>query len=80
MGEIKREKKKFKLLSSIYRVPSIEICQLKNKSSYTQRGLRVGTKNTRLHLGFKRGIREIKGFGFRKCQQNFLDFILDSKR
>ena len=57
--------KKFKLLSSIHRVPSVGIRRAKNESSSTRRGLHVGTENTRFHRGFKRGVREIKGFRFR---------------
>ena len=54
--------------------------RVKNKSSSTRRGLRMGTENTRFLGGFKRGVREIKGFGFRKCSQDFLEFLLRSKR
>ena len=72
--------KKPKLLFSIYGVPSVEIRQAKNESSSTRRGLRVGTENTGFHLGFKRGVREIKGFEFRKCPRDFLEFLLRSKR
>ena len=71
---------KFKLLSSIHGVLSVGICRAKNKSSSTRLGLRVGTKNMRFRGGFKRGVREIKGFGFKKCPQNFLEFLLRSKR
>ena len=41
-GEKKKRKKKSKLLSSIYGVPSVLICWAKNESSSTRRGLRVG--------------------------------------
>ena len=40
----------------------------------------VGTENIGFCQGFKRGVREIKCFGFRKCQRDFLDFLLRSKR
>ena len=40
----------------------------------------MGTENTRFHRGFKGGVREIKGFEFKKCQQDFLEFLLQSKR
>ena len=40
----------------------------------------MGTKNTRFRLAFKRRVREIKGFKFRKCPRDFLDFLLRSKR
>ena len=59
---------KSKLLSSIHGVPSVGIRRAKKESLSTRRGLRVGTENTRFRRGFKRGVREIKGFGFRKCQ------------
>ena len=75
-----REKKKFKLLSSIFGVPLVRIRRVKNESSSTQRGLCMGTENTRFRRGFKRGVREVKGFGFRKCPQDFLEFLLSSKR
>ena len=81
--ELEREgerKKNLKLLSSIYRVSSVEIRRDKNESSSTRRGLHVGTKNTGFHQGFKGGVREIKGFGFRKCPQDFVEFLLRSKR
>ena len=38
------KRKKFKLLSSIYGVSSFGIRWAKNESSYTRRGLHVGTK------------------------------------
>ena len=78
--ERRREKKQSKLLSSIHGVPSVGICRAKNESSFTRRGLRVDTENTGFRRGFKRGVREIKGFGFRKCPRDFLEFLLRSKR
>ena len=57
----------------------IGIHQDKNESSSTRRGLRVGTENTGFHRGFKGGVREIKDFGFKKRQQDFLEFLLRSK-
>ena len=76
-----RERKRFpKLLSSIQGVPSVEIRRAKNESSSTLWGLRVGTENTGFRRGFKRGVREIKGFGFMKCPRDFLEFFLHSKR
>ena len=77
-----REKKKEKsdLLSLIYRVPSVGIRQGKNESSSTREGLRVDTENTGFCQGFKQGVREIKGFGFRKCPRDFLEFLLGLKR
>ena len=47
------EKKKIKLFSTIYGVPSIGIRQDKNESPSTRRGLSVGTEKTGFHLGFK---------------------------
>ena len=44
-----REKKKSKLLSSIYGIPSVGISRAKSESSSTRRGLRVGTKNEGFH-------------------------------
>ena len=76
----KREREKTKLFSSIYGVSSVGIRWAKNESSSTQRGLNVGTKNTGFRQGFKRGVREIKGVGFWKCPQDFLEFLLRSKR
>ena len=35
----------------------------------------MGIKNRGFHRGFKQGIMEIKGFGFRKCPQDFLSFF-----
>ena len=75
-----KRKKKSKLLSLIYKVPSIGIRRAKNESSSTRRGLRMSTKNTGLHQGFKRGVWEIKCFEFRKCPRDFLEFLLRSKR
>ena len=43
-GEGEKRKIKIKLFSSIHGVPSIEICWVKNESSFTRRGLHVGTK------------------------------------
>ena len=60
------EKKKSKLVSPIYGVPSVEILRAKNENSSTQRGLRVGIKNKGFHRGFKQGVWEIKCFGFMK--------------
>ena len=40
----------------------------------------MGTENTGFRQGFKRGVREIKGFWFRKCPRDFLEFLLCSKR
>ena len=41
------------LLSSIYVVSTVGIRRAKNKSSSTQRGLHVSTKNTGFHREFK---------------------------
>ena len=68
-----------KFPSAISRVSSVEICRAKNESSSTRRGLHVDTKNTGFHRGFKRGVREIKSFGFRKCPWDFLEFLQRSK-
>ena len=76
----KEKKKETKLLSSIYRVLSVEISWVKNESSSTRQGLRVGTENMGFRRGFKQVVREIKGFGFRKCPWDFLEFLLSSKR
>ena len=70
---------KSKLIFSIHGVSLVGIHRAKNESSSTRRGLSVGTENTRFHRGFKQGVQEIKGFGFRKCPRNFLDFLLHSK-
>ena len=78
--EREKEIEEIKLLSSIYGVTSIGIRRVKNESSSTRRELRVGTENTGFHGGFKRGVWEIKGFGFRKCRRDFLEFLLRSKR
>ena len=40
----------------------------------------MGIENMGFRRGLKQGVWEIKGFGFRKCQRNFLEFILRSKR
>ena len=49
----RKKKKKIKLLSSIYGVPSVGIHRAKNESSSTRRGLCVGTENMGFHQGFK---------------------------
>ena len=68
------------LLSSIHRVLLVGIRRAKNESSSTRRGLCVGTENIGFRRGFKRGVREIKSFGFKKCPRDFLEFLLRSKR
>ena len=40
----------------------------------------MGTENTRFRQGFKRGVLEIKGFGFKKYQRDFLEFLLRFKK
>ena len=40
----------------------------------------MGIKNTRFRQGFARRVWEIKGFGFRKCPWDFLEFFLCFKR
>ena len=40
----------------------------------------MDTENKGFRQRFKRGVREIKGFGFRKCARDFLEFLLRSKR
>ena len=40
----------------------------------------MGNENTGFHRGFKRGVWEIKGFEFRKCLRDFLEFFLRFKR
>ena len=62
-----KEIKHSNLLSPILEVSPVGIRRAKSKILYTRRGLLVGTKNTGFHQGFKRGVWEIKGFGFRKC-------------
>ena len=79
-GGKRKRKIKSKLLSSIHGVPSVRIRRDKNESSSTRRGLRVGIENTGFYREFKRGVREIKGLGFRKCPRDFLEFLLHSKR
>ena len=69
-----------KLISTIYGDRLVRIRRAKNESSSTRRGLRVGTKNTGFRRGLKQGVWEIKGFGFRKCPRDFLEFLLRSKR
>ena len=64
--EGEKEIKHSNLLPPIPRVPSVGIHRAKSESSSTRQGLRVGTKNTRFHRGLNRGVREVKGFGFRK--------------
>ena len=77
----RREKEESQELpSKIYEVPPVEVCRAKNESSSHQRGLRVGTENAGFHQGFKRGVREIKGFGFGKRPRGFLVFLLRFKR
>ena len=76
----KGREKKFKLLSSIHRVPSAGIHQAKNESSSTRPRLQMGTKNEGFHRGSRLGVREIKGFRFRKCPRDFLGLLLCSKR
>ena len=66
--------------SKIYRISSVEVCWAKNKSSSHQQGLCMGTENLGFRQGSKRVVREIKGFGFRKCPRGFLGILLLSKR
>ena len=35
----------------------------------------VSTENTRFRRGFTRRVREIKGFGFRECPRDFLEYF-----
>ena len=70
------KRKKSKLLSLMYVVLSIGIRRAKNESSSIRRGPHVGTENMGFHRGFKRGVWEIKGFKFRKCPQDFIEFLL----
>ena len=72
--------RELKLLSTIYGDRLVGIRRAKNESSSTRRELLVGTENTGFRQGFKQGVREIKGFGFRKCPRDFLKFLLHSKR
>ena len=72
--------REFQLLSTIYGDRLVGIRRTKNESLYTQRGLCVGIENTGFRRGFKQGVQEIKGFGFRKFQRDFLEFLLCSKR
>ena len=77
----RREKEEIQELpSKMYRVPSVEVHRAKNESSSHRQGLRMGTENTGFRRGSKRGVQEIKGFGFKKCPQGFLGFLLSSKR
>ena len=46
---VRERKKKSKLLSSIYGIPSVGIRRAKSESSSTRIGLRVGTKNEGFH-------------------------------
>ena len=74
-----REERDFNF-STIYGYRLVGIRRAKNERSSTRRGLHVGTKNTGFRRGFKQGVTEIKGFGFRKCLRDFLEFLLRSKR
>ena len=79
--EMREEREgKLLLLFKIYRAQVVVSRRAKNKSSSTRQGLCVGTENTRFRQGFKRGVREIKGLGFKKCPQDSLEFLLRSKR
>ena len=81
MGEGKGEKRERRqLLSMIHGDRLVGIHRVKNESSSTRQGLRVGTENVGFHQGFKQGVGEIKGFGFRKCLRDFIEFFLCSKR
>ena len=60
-----------RLLSLIYRVPSVEIRRAKSESSYTRRGLRVSTKKEGFH-------RRSKGVGFEKSKFSGLGGILET--
>ena len=79
-GKKNKRRENLQLPSTIYKARLLGFRQAKNESSSTQRELRVGTESTRFLRGFKRGVREIKGFGFRKCPRDFLEFLLRSKR
>ena len=72
------KRKKSKFLSLMYVVLFVGIRRAKNESSSIRRGLHMGTENMGFRRGFKRGVREIKGFEFRKCSQDFLEFLLRS--
>ena len=65
--EGEKEIKHFNLFLQILGVPSVRIRRAKSESSSTRRVLHVSTRNTGFLQRFKRGVREIKGFGFRKC-------------
>ena len=81
MREEKREKgRELQLLPTIYEDRLVGICQAKNESSSTRRGIHMGIENTGFHRGFKQGVQEIKCFRFRKCLKDFLEFLLHSKR
>ena len=76
-----RENKELpRLLSSIYEVPSVGIRRAKNESSSTQRGYAWVPKTRDFTEDLSEEFREIKGFGFRKCPLDFLEFFLRSKR
>ena len=69
-----------RLLSSIYEVPSVIICRVKNESSSTQRGNAWVPKTRDFTEDLRDEFMEIKGFRFRKCPLYFLEFFLRSKR
>ena len=69
-----------RLLSSIYEVPSVGIRRAKNESSYTRRGYAWVPKTRDFSKDSSEEFLEIKGFGFRKCPLDFLEFFLRSKR
>ena len=79
-GEEREMEREFQLLSTIYRDRLVGIRPAKNESSSTRREVRVGTENMGFHRGFKRGIREIKGFKVKKYPQDFIEFLLRFKR
>ena len=65
------KRKKLKLLSSIYGVPSVGIRRVKNESSSTRRWLHVSTKKEGFHL-------RSKGGDFRKSKFSGLGGVLET--
>ena len=74
-----KEREKKEIQTSLFDLWS-SFGRAKNESSSTRRGLRMGIENTGFRRGLKQGVQKIKGFGFRKCPRDFLEFLLRSKR
>ena len=79
-GKGRENKELPRLLSSIYEVPSVRICRVKNESSSTRRGYAWVPKTRDFTEDSSEDFLEIKGSRFRKCPLDFLEFFLRFKR